>query len=208
MYRTALTIFTAAALAVVAQGMPQSKNADTRVLGIPVGEKFVVPQCEYIISKHSTIYKDFSPKVTCYTRGVVPNPKTISTPLLNNVVVINFSRDQLPVISKSFNMSAIVLNEILEGVWFDTNGLAAQREVFELLKSKYGSPSQMNEVEVKNLMGATFSSVHALWDFDNINVTFEGVTTDFKTGRVSVFTKKGMEWQERRAVAQKGQLKL
>lgn len=203
-----LTLITILAAQEPSKPSEQNKIGDAKVLGIPVGEKFVVPQCEYTVSNQRALYKDFLPKRTCYTRGVVADVRTIHDPLLNNVVTIKFSRDETPLISKRYNLSAIVLNENLEGVWFDTNGLSAQKEIFEVLKSKYGNPTKFEETEVKNMMGAAFSSMHARWTFDNISVEFHGVTSDFGTGKVSVFTKKGMEWQEQKEAEEKAKLKL
>ena len=63
----------------------------------------------------------------------------------------------------------------------------------ELLKSRYGPPSQENVTTVQNRMGATFDSVEMGWIGKNLTLTFESRAGQIDEGMVRIYSKKYYE---------------
>jgi hypothetical protein len=63
----------------------------------------------------------------------------------------------------------------------------------ELLKSKYGPPSQEKVATVQNRMGATFDSLEMTWTGRNLTLTFESRAGKIDEGMVHIYSKKYSE---------------
>jgi hypothetical protein len=192
--------------------MPQ-KNADTTVFGLKLGEKFNLPECNYILSNNISVvsptgsgfYADL--KNTCFKRlsnldemrSAKRAGKILPTPT-NAEVVISFAAGERPVVLDSPKVSyesselfAEIVDGYLEEISFATYGIANEATVLDALKTKYGDPTTFASEKLQNRYGAMFDSFAAEWRFPNLVATFSNILKTTDNGIVKIQTIKRYE---------------
>lgn len=169
-------------------------GADMDVFGIPLGTKFEISECEKKIIGNSVMYR--LPKSICYERVGLDDKKRATTPVVNEKVLIKFPISETPTITKNSAVLGIVLEGNLEGIGFDTTGVTGQTKVLNVLKQKYGEPTQFLPRKVQNRMGATYDVFDASWSLPELDILFQSVAGKIDSGLVVVDTKKGSEYRK------------
>jgi hypothetical protein len=165
---------------------------DRTVFGIALGEKFSIPECErnkYLDSYDSLPVDD---KV-CFEKIGSPSSE-IGEP---GIVHVRFPHSQAPLIIEGREMTVILLDGNPECIEFLTAGISNAEMVMEKLKEKYGEPSALVPKKVQNRFGATFDAFDAVWNLQDLFVSFQSATGFIDSGIVKIDTKKGKEFLDR-----------
>lgn len=85
-------------------------------------------------------------------------------------------------------VTASVVDGVVEGLSISTDGFVHSRELFDQLKQKLGEPTLQDEVQVTSGVGATFSSPRAVWDLPDVYVKFNGIIGSVNHGLIVVYT--------------------
>lgn len=85
-------------------------------------------------------------------------------------------------------VTASVLEGIVEGLSVSTDGFVHAQELFDQLKQKLGEPTLQDVVQVTSGVGAAFSSPRAVWDLPDVYVKFNGITGSVNSGLIVVYT--------------------
>jgi hypothetical protein len=158
---------------------------DTKVFGLQIGAELNLPECERTrLSKNSFIYR-YNDRLWCYQR--LDKGKD-GTPVVNETIEIKFPFGDRPQIVSGLSLIGQVMDGKLEGIGFNTLGLTNADDVLQKLTEKYGKPSSSAPYEVQNRMGAKFTSVLAVWNFSNLVVAFNGVSSSLDSGLVTIDT--------------------
>lgn len=80
------------------------------------------------------------------------------------------------------------LDDQVQAVIIDTQGVKDQDSVFQILKQKYGKPLQFNSVSNQTMAGVTYSSIHAIWVFSDLNIVFAGTSSRIDNGEAIIET--------------------
>jgi len=168
---------------------------DKTVFGIPLGEKFTTPECSKQKLGKTLVYKTFSDTV-CFKR--LSEKMQDTGPIINESVIISFSTKESPQIIKGFEILGLVMEGNLEGIGFNTTGISSADVVLGKLKEKYGRTTSFVPKKMTNRLGNSFDAFDATWDFDDLFVRFQSVTSSLDSGLVNIDTKKGKEHREKR----------
>jgi hypothetical protein len=176
----------------------QVRTAENSVFGVvKVGEKFPLQQCERMANDAYTGFYS----APCYEHPAalrefyktIHESKKLDVPLEGGRVLVRFK--QSPELVSGYSITVQVIEGNVEFVQFQTAGASTATAVFEALKNKYGAPTTAQEVKVKTVQGAEFSSPTAQWKFDNLTVLFEGISGRVDAGQVIIATQKGMDFE-------------
>jgi hypothetical protein len=169
------------------------KAPDMTVFGIPLGQRFALPECRKEKFLKSVTY--LPARTICFQRGY--GKESQSGPVLEGDISIEFPIMELPLGVTGGSLGGTIIDGSLEGVIVGTSGLSYQYIMLEKLKGKYGEPSLFLPRRVQNRLGAEFDTFTANWIFDNLIITFNGVDGSLDHGLVTIGTKKGAEYRER-----------
>lgn len=184
----------------------KTKEGDTTVYGLHLGDKFSVPECQREGGGIPTEWDKGTPQnypylmrtpVFCFKwelldkiplADIKPN-----TPVVTDEVKIIFPEDAHPKFLAGFAddfMLGGVIDGNLERVLIYTGGLDHQYYWLAQLKEKYGEPTSLKEVNEENGFGAVFASLVAKWRFTNLQIKFEGTAGTTDTGSIEIMTNK------------------
>lgn len=195
------TLLAGTILGLLATGVSaQSKAAEQSVFGLSLGEKLAMPECPHETKGGVNLYIDTSAvaafdgrtlsKQTCFEHW---DTALVGQPARTEKVGIEFPEGESPSIAAK--VSALVIDGLLESVFFSTAGFSTQDQVLVALRKKYGTPTKTSETKKQNALGAVFSSHFAVWKFANLTVEFRGTTDQIDDGLVNIDTKKGTDYR-------------
>lgn len=162
-----------------------SMSSRFEFMGIELGAP-VVPECPTEQIPYAGPVYDFkATNGACWTAtGMRPTSRTD--------IVNNESLSIMPVPNKrptgTRQVTAVVVNGVIEGLTVGTDGYVHAQELFEQLKQKLGTPSLQDEVQVTTGVGAKFSSPRAVWELPNAQVKFNGIVGSVDSGLIVVRT--------------------
>jgi len=168
---------------------------DMNIFGLPLGKKFIVPECKKIKNGQQVVYR-ISGNEVCFEK--LPADALTSDELIKDSVIINFPKSEGTKIISGYRMLALILDGKLEGAGFNTDGAYNSGMVFENLKGKYGAPTGLIEKVVENRQGNTFDTFYAIWNLSDLFVSFQSVRNSLNNGLVSIYTKRGKKWKDER----------
>jgi hypothetical protein len=176
---------------------------DKTVFGMRLGEVLSIPECatdKYL--RYSPVAKGAG---TCYKRFLVdrvPEKKEYDEkyikkyreehprrPLGTETVTIEISDAPLWLVDNG--VTACLIDARLEGIRFNTLGIANAELMLLRLKEKYGEPSEIVKLNAQNRVGASFPAFIATWVSPDSHVTFNSVDGSLDRGSVIIETKKG-----------------
>lgn len=183
----------AIALTLAALICPTSKaaTAEPTVFGLALGAALDLPECASESAGGHRFYVPANDAV-CFEHD---DADDWSKPVVSERISIHFPADQTPRLSSLQTVSCVVIDGNLQGISFSTRGISDQDFIQASLRKKYGQPSRVAQIKKQNLMGASFSSVVAVWKFSNLTVTFHGTTDSFDDGLVVIDTPSGAEFR-------------
>jgi len=151
-----------------------SMSSRFEFMGIELGAP-VVPECPTEQIPYAGPVYDLKPtNGACWTAtGMRPTSRTD--------IVNNESLSIMPMPNKrptgTRQVTAVVVNGVIEGLTVGTDGYVHAQELFEQLKQKLGTG-----------VGAKFSSPRAVWELPNAQVKFNGIVGSVDSGLIVVRT--------------------
>ncbi len=164
-----------------------SKDGDSTFLGVELGKKISIEECEKHKIGKKMIYTHVAKESACIE---YPEFKDGRAPNYYRANIVFPIKDTLLRMSGSSAM-AVVVDGKIEGLSFSTNGLSVQKYLFAELQEKYGKPTQLIPQTRMNGFGAKFETISALWMFSNMVVNYESVVNKIDTGSVDIYTNIG-----------------
>jgi len=130
----------------------KTKEGDTTVYGIHLGEKFSIPECKRLTDlsgKELQLYAG-ERSVVCFEWGpyMAPPDIKLNTPVVTHMVYILFP-NAMPILY-SMDMRGYAMDGNLERVFISTIGLKFQNYWLAQLKEKYGEPAVLKTVDKQN----------------------------------------------------------
>jgi hypothetical protein len=172
------SVTTAALYAVAADSI------DHTVFGVELGKPLTVAECPRS-TNFTTGYDHFLAK----REGICAERKaSYKTGWGATEINVYFPLAESPNFVKHGQFGVGTIEGNVENIVFSTSGLNMQDVVLEKLKEKYGSPTRLENFQVKNRMNATFQTFKATWIFSDFVVTFKGVTDTLDDGEVEAST--------------------
>lgn len=109
----------------------------------------------------------------CWQRESFHDPK-LGSPLTGRENLKLYAPDAFP---RGFSpyVTLKTVDGRVEGIQVDTSG-TYQQTILDALTEKFGRPTHVDRTPRQNLMGATFKSITAHWDFADLDVMFIGLT--------------------------------
>jgi hypothetical protein len=156
-------------------------HVDKTVFGFNLGDKLELTECNKKI-QYGIINYDIPTSGICYKNTFRDDWK--------NIV---FSESEKPDIIFGQDIIAFIVEGKLEGINFTTFGYTAQQRVLSALTKKYGEPSTLNPMTLRNKYGVEYKVFTAIWDFIDINVEYSSVTSELDRGTVLIQTRKEHE---------------
>jgi hypothetical protein len=205
-------------VAAVPASPAQTAKADNSIFGVlKIGERASIPECQklpsgkYLGVDLKTCFKDAllvtllaDDTMAQVLRGTpeahLDEPPR-AEPSANEEILISMAEE--PEIA-SGDLRAQTIDGNVEFVRFDTAGLSTQDRVLAALKEKYGEPTQIEDVAVKNALGGEFSATSAKWVFGNLSVSFEAAVGRTDHGIVWIASNKGIDFELKKARASQG----
>lgn len=170
------------------------------VFGIPLLVPFSMPECEFQMQEKPLHLQkqqgEKEPKYvltspmneSCYERNKIGSTE----PLHEESVFIKFPIGKKPNLSKYDSLSARLLDNKVQRLWFWTLGLSSQKYDLGALIAKFGQPTEVTMPKVQNKMGATFETIEAAWKLPNdMTVVFRSVDGSIDRGQVVIATLAG-----------------
>ncbi len=162
-----------------------SVNATT-VFGIKLGAPLAMRECSYSRIDASTVIFNPPNHGRCY-QLTSTSGRTALRP--NDNIFVNWA--QTPAISTGSADVQLVGGKV-EGIGVNTAGIETQQVDLQSLISKFGKPSQLENVPMGNAMGATFKTVRARWLLVNgTHVTYLSADNRIDRGLISISTPAG-----------------
>jgi hypothetical protein len=132
-------------------------------------------------------------KETCFHRSFT----NVEQPLVDGDVSIYFSLKQQPFVIDDLILYAVVLDGILEGVYFNTKGTMNRDIVLWTLTKIYGKPTGLKVTPAQTMGGLKFDKIIALWSFRDLEVIYDSCTGSIDKGEVSIMTDKATKYHEK-----------
>lgn len=187
------------ASAFVGSTRAQVVKPEMTVFGLPLGQKLALPECpRERVKKGTGKYSRSSVEATCWQAwNDVGDPIAFKMKDYDGVYrYVLFPDREKPEISDSSKLPIFVIEGNLEGINLGTAGYPVQDTVLAKLIAKWGEPQSVVPRTLQNGFGAKYKAVTATWTFENLFVTFQGISTDIEQGNITIRTKKGKEWDE------------
>lgn len=188
-------------LLVGAMQSTHASDVDLGVFGVRLGEPLTLPECAFNkrygrLSYEIASYKN--PPPDCWKRNMLGTP---GTPLQGNETIIVQFRS-LPFGFEAGDPTIKLIEGRVEEFRFTTVG-GAQRDVFDALAKKYGTPVSHDVQQVQNRMGASFASITAHWSFPNLSVLYLGLSSTVDKGVLVISSSKANQAEQERIEEQK-----
>jgi hypothetical protein len=175
----------------------KTKETDTTVFGIHLGEKLSIPECKrakYPVGNSPYDLVNTS-AVRCFWRDDAGTVKPNAPVVTAGVTILFPTKDQPEIIVPIDHIGGQVVDDNLEYVTIPTCGLDCQDAALAMLKEKYGEPSSLTEENKENRFGAVFTSHFAEWSqFTNLTVVFHGTRGRTDEGIIYIMTDKGQDF--------------
>lgn len=165
----------------------EADAADHTVFGFALGEPLNLPECE-----RTSVGYSFVTTVTCFR-----SPSFYDSKDEFRTFTILFPSNESPSIVSGGGVLGLVMDRRLEGIGFSTEGVSNQDAVLSALKKKYGEPRVFAPKIVKNRLGASFEAFDAIWETQDLHITFESISSAIDSGVVRIDTRKGKEARDR-----------
>lgn len=171
----------------------KAAGVDTRVFGIPLGERLTLPACNLFAL-------GAAPSATCLMSNAIMD---LATQIVNPIV--NPSGGPLPVFKlapancPSWMSDCTVAAQLdasgrLIGVVADTDGYAVEASAMRELTAKYGPRfGRLPVVFTRDENGAKYSTSHYDWNLSGLRVLFYVVEDNLKRGRLIVETEEAFQ---------------
>jgi len=88
------------------------------------------------------------------------------------------------------NLHVALKGDVIDSFYVDTDGIGHQDELFELLRARYGKPSQFKRTIIQNRFGAMFPKVEASWKLTGGTLIFRGVEESIDRGSLGIVGEK------------------
>jgi len=156
----------------------EADAADHTVFGFALGEPLNLPECERTSMGYS-----FVTTVTCFRP-----PSFYDSKDEFRTFTILFPSNESPSIVSGGGVLGLVIDRRLEGIGFSAEGVSNQ---------EYGEPRVFAPKIVKNRLGASFEAFDAIWETQDLHITFESISSAIDSGVVRIDTRKGKEARDR-----------
>lgn len=174
-------------IALLSIGCSISHAADMRVFGFEFGKPLNLPECQ--VNHHLSgdddeqkIYLELQ-ETTCLDL----RPRNADGGIWSTV--LRFSESDWPQMVTGIPTLLVIQSDAgLLGLSFETDGVQYQDAIFEILRAKYGKPTQFVKSVAQNAFGAAFAVIHARWRMPGLSVVFDGADTAFDSGTVMIDT--------------------
>ncbi len=118
----------------------------------------------------------------------------------NETIIVQFR--SLPFGFKAGDPTIKLIDGRVEEFRFTTVG-GMQRDVFEALVNKYGTPTSHDVGQVQNRMGASFTSITAHWTFPSLTVLYLGLSGTIDKGMLLISSSRANQEQQERVEKEK-----
>ena len=173
-----------------------SVNEKNTVFGIPFGKNLNIKECNKSYDFQHNLEYSMGDKTICFQHA--KQQETSCSPLAHESIRICYPNNSAPMMLLLGNnidpksimvcMSAIIENNMLEGIRFNTSGIEFQSIAFDKLTEKYGTPTKTNNNIVQNKLGAKFDVLNANWVLDNLFVKLHSSSTRLDEGYIEIST--------------------
>ena len=183
-------------LGAVAAGPSPSLNVATLEIGAPIP----FAQCEVKkISRSYSSYKYDAVRPCWRFDGIKDLKNRPGQPLPEEAsILLDLTEDRVPRPLHRSDIKATIVAGKIEAVIIRTSGLEDQAEVLDMLTVKYGKPTSVDRVDLQNAHGASYQSVDAKWEFDDLRVSFLGLAGRTDLGGVIIKSPRAIEWENAR----------
>ncbi|WP_336324783.1 hypothetical protein [Stenotrophomonas muris] len=168
-------------------------------MGIELGAKFDMPECEIERTNYSSryIYDSDQPVTPCWEHSILDG-KPGDYLDTAGTFKINFIADgaKRPAGVRSNAVKLIVVSGVVEGVEAATGGYEYQDRLLQALVTKFGKPTSLSSETMQNRMGATFDSHEAIWKTKVLEVNFSGMGSSTDFGHITVYSPKATAFVE------------
>jgi len=171
--KTLIMTILAATLTIPCIAAPSSQT----IFGFELGKPVSLGECPYRMIGTYKAYEAM-PQNTCVEEAHPLNGYGVP------VRRVIFSTNENPLIVKNSRAFLLENGGVLIGFHFLTRGYGVQDIAFSQLKEKFGKPTSVDKGVVQNLAGAKFSSISAQWKFNNLHITFDGMSGNIESGEV------------------------
>ena len=120
-------------------------------------------------------------KQTCFQNAAQYAPTWFSA-------TVAFPVGQYPSIVRYGTIDVLVRDGLIVGARFATYGMRTQEFDLRTLTEKYGPPTSLTTKVVQNRMGARYDSATAIWERQDLRVTYFGTMGTLDDGQVTVDT--------------------
>ena len=120
-----------------------------------------------------------------------PTPGEISADGRAKTVPVHFSHSDEPLLLSSIHARGLAL-QIFDGtvqsILVRTSGVDSQKNVYAMLRKKYGVPASIVRKPLANRMSEPVDGISANWVFADLRVTFEGIGATSDDGLLAITT--------------------
>lgn len=158
------------------------------IYGLELGQPLSLKECPK--SGIAGSYSYSVAPVPCY-RG---SPVRAAPVQPQDAVMVAFPYGKIPAQSSTNMVGVFVIDDVLQLVVINTQGVATQDAVFDDLVGKYGKPSVSQRLAITTGYGKPAGGILASWDEgEPLQVNFFGVAGSYGTGLLLIGTKRGQE---------------
>jgi len=109
---------------------------------------------------------------------------------------VHFSHSDEPSLLSSIHARGLAL-QIFDGtvqsILVSTSGVDSQKNIYAMLRKKYGVPASLGKKPQENRMGSPVEGINASWVFSDLRVIFEGIGATPDEGLLSITTTASFE---------------
>lgn len=170
----------------------------TDFMGIELGAKFDMPECQFTgegyLARYTFVFDQ--PVRPCWKRSILKGKPGEALDKDSSFKIDFVTSDGKTPLGVGADSTLIVIDGVVEGVQATTNGYEHQDSILRALQTKFGKPTSLKEEAMENRMGASFRSHEAVWKTPALEVKFSGMVSRIDFGYISVFTPKATAFVE------------
>jgi len=180
-------------------------RVDTTVLGIPLGEAFVLPHCQrgndLVSQVDGMVNGDVDPAGLLDQNQPTPCYGANPTELQNGQAyawmpvdtVIKFSDDKCPTWLSGCVAYGMLRNGLLLAIYMDPENNAGDDETAKQLLAKYGKPTAQQNQAVQNNYGNTIRVTQLFWELPGLHVEYSPLIAQTQRGMLRIETETGYQ---------------